>query len=74
VPRRLGVFEASTDHSPGIATTAILGAVHSDVRRVLKCIAYVPGQRDKTGKEHAVAYGGRGLRPNEEKWPVTLLE
>jgi transposase InsO family protein len=39
-----------------------------------KGIAYILGQRDETGREHAIAYGGRGLRPNEEKWPVTHLE
>jgi hypothetical protein len=39
-----------------------------------KGIAYILGQRDETGKEHAIAYEGRGLRPNEEKWPVTHLE
>jgi hypothetical protein len=39
-----------------------------------KGIAYILGQRDETGKEHAIAYGGRGLRPNEERWPVTHLE
>ena len=39
-----------------------------------KGIAYILGQKDENGKEHPCAYGGRGLRPNEEKWPVTELE
>lgn len=39
-----------------------------------KSIAYIIGQRDEIGKEHAVTYGDRGLRPNSEKWPVTHLE
>jgi hypothetical protein len=37
-------------------------------------IAYILGQRDDPGREHAVAYGGRGLRPNETRWAVTELE
>jgi hypothetical protein len=37
-------------------------------------IAYILGQRDDQGREHAVAYGGRGLRPNETKWAITELE
>ncbi|HSN22734.1 MAG TPA: reverse transcriptase family protein, partial [Methylomicrobium sp.] len=37
-------------------------------------IAYILGQRDSEGREHAVAYGGRGLRPNETRWAITELE
>jgi transposase InsO family protein len=37
-------------------------------------IAYILGQRDEGGREHPVCYGGRGLRPNEEKWTVSELE
>jgi hypothetical protein len=37
-------------------------------------IAHILGQRDDQGCEHAVAYGGRGLRPNETRWAVTELE
>jgi hypothetical protein len=37
-------------------------------------IAYILGQRDEGGREHPVCYGGRGLRPNEEKWSVSEWE
>jgi hypothetical protein len=37
-------------------------------------IAYVLGQRDDQGHEHAVAYSGRGLRPNENEWAITELK
>jgi hypothetical protein len=37
-------------------------------------IAYILGQRDEGGREHPVCYGGRGLRPKEEKWSVSELE
>jgi hypothetical protein len=39
-----------------------------------KGISYILSQRDENGKEDPVAYGGRGLRPNETRWPVTHLE
>jgi hypothetical protein len=31
-------------------------------------IAYILGQRDDEGREHVIAYGGRGLHPNETRW------
>ena len=37
-------------------------------------IAYILGQRDDEGREHVVAYGGRGLKPNETRWSVSELE
>jgi hypothetical protein len=37
-------------------------------------IACILGQRDEQGREQAVAYGERGLRPNDTKWAITELE
>ena len=37
-------------------------------------LAYILGQRDEEGREHVIAYGGRGLRPNETRWAITELE
>ena len=37
-------------------------------------IGYILGQKDSSGKEFVVAYGGRALRPDEQKWTVTELE
>ena len=37
-------------------------------------IGYILGQFDETGKDCAISYGGRALRPDEKKWSVTELE
>jgi hypothetical protein len=37
-------------------------------------IAYILGQRDDEGREHVIAYGGRGLHPNETRWGITEIE
>ena len=37
-------------------------------------IAYVLSQKDESGHERPVAYGGRGLRNNETHWSITDLE
>ena len=37
-------------------------------------IGYILGQVDETGREQAIAFGGRALHPDEKKWTVTELE
>ena len=37
-------------------------------------IGYILGQVDETGKEQAIAFGGRALHPDEKKWTITELE
>ena len=36
-------------------------------------ISYILGQRDEEGHKYVVSYGGRGLRPCERRWPVTVV-
>ena len=37
-------------------------------------IAFILSQLDNQGREHVIAYGGRGLRSSEVKWTISELE
>ncbi|XP_048252488.1 uncharacterized protein LOC125380443 [Haliotis rufescens] len=37
-------------------------------------IGYILGQRDASGQEHVICYGGRALHAAEKKWGITQLE
>ena len=39
-----------------------------------QAIGYVLGQRDQQGREHAIAYGGRKLHRDEQKWHISEKE
>lgn len=39
-----------------------------------EAISFILGQKDKDGREHPIAFGGRALKPTERKWSITERE
>ena len=40
----------------------------------ITAISFILGQKDETGKEYAIAFGGRGLRGAEKNYGISELE
>ncbi len=63
-----------------LTSTPILALPDFSKEFILYCdassvaLGFILGQRDSAGREAVVAYGGRGLREAEKKWPITQLE
>ncbi len=43
-------------------------------QKVWEEVKYILEQKDDQGREHVIAYGGRSLSKQEQKWHITTLE